>query len=414
MNCITIKSPVITSNRIDYYYEIHGEWKETFNLNEHFYIEYSRDLSSVPESIAVIPLLANILPMAWVYDAEIYVPVCDKAFYDSVDYFKLGYKNMYPSLKFGGKLITRKIEENHPGTEGGTAAFFSGGVDAFNTLVSHADEHPTLFTLWGADVKLNDITGWEKVETHLKETSEEFQVDFVTIKSCFRRFLDEGQINRAVAKSGDNWWHGFQHSIGIISHAAPLAYVMRKETIYFASSFTIDDKGKVTCASDPTIDNYVKFGNTNIVHDGYEFTRQMKIHNIVEYVNKSGRKISLRVCWESIGGLNCCKCEKCWRTILGVYAEGEDPRQYGFEYSESHFKALAKKMRFDDNKMLSELRYGPIQDVMKKNWKIEELPKELRWFYITKRNNLGKHPCIALGRKVWHKTFRLVKNRKKM
>lgn len=51
----------------------------------------------------------------------------------------------------------------------------------------------------------------------------------------------------------------------------------------------------------------------------------------------------MRVCWESTGGSNCCNCEKCWRTILALYAEGENSREYGFDYTDKQLNQLAKK-----------------------------------------------------------------------
>jgi hypothetical protein len=238
------------------------------------------------------------------------------------------------------------------------------------------------------------------VESHLKETTREFNTDFVTIKSCFRRFLDEGILTKAVDKSGDGWWHGFQHGIGIISHAAPAMYALGKNTVYFASSFTAADKGKVTCASDPTIDNFVKFCGCNVVHDGYEYTRQMKIYNITQFAKRTGMHIPLRVCWESSGGSNCCNCEKCWRTILGIYAEGFDPREFGFKYDDNQLKHLAQKIRYSEDKMFSSLRYAPIQNAMRANTEKNNLPTQIRWFYDADINKLNE---LSFGRKVLKK-----------
>ena len=275
-------------------------------------------------------------------------------------------------------------------------------MDAFNTLVCHVAEKPVLLTLWGADVKLSDENGWKNVLSHLQDTSREFGTDYVTIKSEFRMFQEEGILTEAVKKSGDGWWHGFQHGIGIICHAAPVAWVLGLSTVYFASSFTAADKGKVTCASDPTIDNFVRFGGTNIVHDGYEFTRQMKVHNITQFSKKSGMKIPLRVCWESTGGSNCCRCEKCWRTMLAVYAENQNPREYGFDFTDAELAQIAKKMRYGGNKMFGALRYEPIQKAMQKNCEKKELPQEIRWFYDANMDNLGQAP-------LWRKCARKLK-----
>lgn len=395
MNKIYISNPFISNNRIDYSYTVEGEWSNAFILDEKFYIEYNIDVSTVPASIAVVPLMCNILPMAWVYDADVYLEDCDKSFYESIENIKKGYEEMFPMMSFSARIHAKNIVENKNLSNNGVAAFFSGGADAFNTLVMHADEKPTLLTVWGADVTFEDTDGWNNVLEHLKDTAKQFDVDYVTIKSCLRRCFDQGILHAKVKASKDSWWHGFQHGIGLIGHAAPIAYVMGKETIYFASSFTAADKGKVTCASDPTIDNMLKFANSNIIHDGYEFARQMKIHNITKFSHERNKEVSLRVCWKSTGGSNCCECEKCMRTMLGVYAEHFEPRKFGFTCTDEKFKENAQKMKTTLNPMIGELRYGPIQDAMHKNWKYDEVLPELKWFYSINRSKIGYHPVQA-------------------
>lgn len=390
-NEIFLDIDTITNNRVSYKYLVNGAWREIFNEKEPYYIEYSIDISEVPKSVLIIPLLANILPIAWLYDAEINVTSCDNDFYKSIKNFKKGYENMYPMLVFGGKLNVATFENNSRKiTKDGAAVFFSGGVDAFNTLVMHKSQKPTLITLWGADVSLEDERGWSNVLNHLKLTAKDFETDYVVVKTSFRRFINESLLDKKVAKSGDGWWHGFQHGIGIISHSAPIMYANKKSIVYIASSFTEAEKGKVTCASDPTIDNYVKFCGAGVYHDGYEFSRQMKIHNITNFCNESCNNVSLRVCWSSKGGENCCNCEKCWRTILGIYAEGYDPRNFGFQYDDNQLNKLSIKMKYTNNQMFGRLRYKPIQDSMKKNIKKSDLPKSIKWFYGIDINRINK------------------------
>lgn len=406
-NRILVHLPHIQGNQIIYHYEVEGIWSEAFRMENTFSVVYSIDITSVPFSVAIVPLLANILPIAWVYDAEIIVPSCDRDFYNCIADVKKGYCDMYPMMNFGGILSVDRIEENLVDEQSGSCAFFSGGVDAFNTLTQHISEKPTLITLCGADIALEDEAGWNRVENHLEETCNEFGLDFVTVKTSFRDFLREGVLGSIVRNSGDGWWHGFQHGIGIICHAAPVMYALGKKTAYFASSFTAADKGRVTCASDPTIDNYVRFCGCNIVHDGYEFTRQMKIHNITQFSKESGKRIPLRVCWESTGGSNCCNCEKCWRTILGLYAEGVSPENYGFHYSMKQLSTISKKMKSGRNPMFSSLRYQPIQSSMQNNIEKEELPKPIRWFYNI---DLKKYDTVKLYRRIWRKILYYIRN----
>ena len=401
MNRITVDKISILGNRIEYEYSVSGEWQEAFRLEEKFFVEYNRDVSTVPSSIAVIPLLANLLPMSWAYDAEIVVPECDRDFYESIPEFKRGYEEMYPMLSLGGRLLGKEIVDAAPRGGGRAAVFFSGGVDAFNTLVCHMDENPCLITVWGADIKLSDEVGWERVLQHLTQVSEEFSVDYYTIKASFRLFLNEGVLSHRVAASGDGWWHGFQHGLGMYAMSAPLAYLLGVRSIYFASSFTVADKGIVPCASDPTIDDHVRFCGSSIHHDGYEFSRQQKIGNIISYSVKCKKRVFLRVCWESAGGLNCCQCEKCWRTILGIYAEGADPREYGLNFSQKQLLLFKKRIR-SGSSLFRKSTYRLIQKRIFEIKTQEALPQELRWFCNFDVDKIGH---LSFGRRVKQKIY---------
>lgn len=381
-NTIRIEEPCIVGKTIHYKYEVTGPWTEAFNLGQNFYVEYDVNLANIPTGVALIPLLANILPMAWVYDALVEAPVCDSDFFSCLEDVKHGYEEMYPTLNFGGELKAAKLQDCS-GRREGAICLFSGGVDAFNTLIQHIDEKPLLFTLRGSDVALADVKGWHNVEKHVETVSQTFDVKHLTAASSFRTFLNEGVLCKKVSSSGDNWWHGFQHGLGILGHTAPIAWSLGKRTVYIASSFTAEDKGKVTCASDPTIDNYVRFCGVSVVHDGYEFRRQDKVKNIVRFARNSGIPVKLRVCWESAGGSNCCRCEKCFRTFLAVYAEGANPKEYGFDQSDVARIGRWAKRTFPtmgtEDRLLQ--RYVPIQDAMRSNLSLSDVDEELLWFY---------------------------------
>ena len=62
-NKIVVDKVKITSNRIEVIYTIEGEINKYFNQDEKcFWVEYTENISSVPESIAVIPFVCNVLP----------------------------------------------------------------------------------------------------------------------------------------------------------------------------------------------------------------------------------------------------------------------------------------------------------------------------------------------------------------
>lgn len=392
-NTLVIENIIKKNNKIYYNYEINGKWEKLLKKDEKMFIEYDANIESVPDSVAIIPLLCNILPICWVFDIDIEVNELDEKFYNNIEKIKKGYIDMYPTMKFGGHINCKKIIKNDYDAKG-AGVLFSGGVDAFNTLVMHLDEKPSLITVWGSDIQLSDTEGWNIVNKHHQETANDFNLKYHTIKTNFRDFIQYSALSNYVSKfiKGE-WWHEFQHGIGLIGLSSPLAYVEKYEIVYIASSFTEEDKGKITCASDPTIDNNLKYASCKTIHDGYEFNRQDKIHNICNYVSKTNKSIKLRVCWVSTGGKNCCSCEKCYRTILGIIAEKNDPNKFGFNFNDHVCKKMRKivtpHIRYNSHNY-----YFKIQKTFINNYKKEEIPQDLLWF--AKIKILDKKPFYVV------------------
>lgn len=324
---IELKNIKKHNNIISYEYELSEKLKKYINDNT-LTIEYDDNVEDVPDAIMVVPFLCNILPIAWIFDATITVSEIDKSFYESIKDFKKGYMEMYPNMSFLGKLNVKNIIDcKYKGKE--SLCFFSGGVDAMSTLIEHINEDVITLTLWGADIKTSNENGWKNVKKFIEDNTPGIKNRFV--KSTFRDIMNENQLNKVIRKYvKENWWHGFQHGIGLIGHAAPLCYKYKITNVYVASSYTKGQTG-VTCASDPTIDNYLKFGSTKVHHDGYEYTRQEKVDRICKYNDTQKDKLKLRVCYSIDNGSNCCECEKCIRTIMAIKANGSDPKEYGFQ-----------------------------------------------------------------------------------
>ena len=331
-NFIKISDIIKSKNVLKINFEVSQNLKNFFNEMT-YYAEYNFDIESIPDSILNISFLCNILPIAWLNNSTIIVETIDKDFYNSIKEFKKGYIDMYPMLKFNSPEIKynsmeeNKNKENDKKTTSG--AFFSGGVDAFATLFAHIQEKPVLITVWGADIAIKDQYGWKNMKNLVETASSKYNLSYQYIKSNFKEFLKTSELLPLIKSTGDGWWHGFQHGIGLISLASPIAYEFGLENIYIASSYTKEDKA--TCASDPTIDNYIKYANTKIFHDQYEYSRQEKIERIVKYANDTQLFPTIHVCWESDGGINCCKCEKCCRTMVEFMLANANPKEFGFE-----------------------------------------------------------------------------------
>lgn len=330
MDKITLNKTEKHNRKITYDFSVSNELKKYFS-EEKFIIEYSENIECVPDSIASIPFVCNMLPIIWLTDAILELPELDEDFLKAIPEFKNGYTKMFPESNFAGEIITKPVKNTCNNSTKKSAALFSGGLDAVNTLVDHIDEKPHLIAIWGADIEYNNTNGWKKVYNGLKESSKTFDLPLTVIRSTFRDidFHEKFLSADFSAQLKDGWWHGVKHSLALLGHAAPYTYLKGISMLYIASSYSTED-GPIRCASMPTTDNFVRFCGCQVVHDGYEYTRQDKITNVIQYHNKTKMTFSLHVCWESQSGNNCCHCEKCYRTIAGIIAEGADPVDYGF------------------------------------------------------------------------------------
>lgn len=371
MEYISLDSIQVNHNRIEYKFSMSEEVKQFF-LDTPYFMEYQidnepLDISCVPQGILAVPFVCNILPICWITDTVLRVSELDKAFFESIPEFKAGYENMYPNVQFKGRLEVQKITENAPEKSGRSAAFFSGGVDSWCTLLRHMEEKPDLITIWGSDVRWDNPEGWEVLHSGLKKSAEQFELPLITVRSTFRRAIYEDCLTWTYEKQlKDNWWHGVQHGIAIIAHAAPCNYVRGCSTLYIAASLCEEDKD-AKIASYPTIDNHVRFADCEVYHDAF-INRQEKINEIKAYCENNQTKIDMHVCWESTTGKNCCSCEKCYRTIAGLVAAGCSPEDYGFEKRRINYQTM--KMLFLKKYVYqpeAERRWRPIQKQMKQN-----------------------------------------------
>lgn len=371
MERLLLEGIQIENNKLRYEYQCTEGLKKYICEDVPFVIEYWVDdeplnLEKVPQAVLAVPFVCDLLPVIWLTDAELVVPELDRDFYESIPEFKKGYVDMHRDAEFLGKLTVVKSTLNRPARTGRSAAFFSGGVDAWCTLTRHIEEKPDLIAIWGADITPDNRKGWETLHKSLAKSAGNLHLPLITIHSTFRRFLQEGRLQTTFFPVlHDGWWHAVQHGIGLIGHAVPCNYLRGVSTQYIAASFSPED-GLVSCASWPTIDNFVKYCGCRTIHDGF-ITRQEKVHQIVHYKQKENANIHLHVCWKTPGGKNCGRCEKCLRTMMALLIEGADPREYGFD-SLPDFSYVKRFVReeFPFDEILIPL-WKQLQVAMKKN-----------------------------------------------
>lgn len=402
----------VNHNRLEYSYAIEGEWKKYFEPSNPMWAEYSQPVDQVPDSIAVLPLIGNVIVLASLMDADIYVDEIDRDFYECIEEFIEGFDSIMPDhvhFKHRNIVHANKIEDTplSPTEQEENLLFFSGGVDATFSLITHLEEKPALVTIWGADIPWDNEESWKQAIGFNQEVADRYHLRMMTIRSNFRSSFNNDNLETySMDLVKDWWWPAFHHSVAMMCLAAPLSSGKRKY-LYFGSTYSSKDLkewGSYINASDPQIDNYVRFCGCQVVHDGYAFSRFDKIKQICEYYNSQEIKPYLRVCFHSNTGKNCGICEKCARAIMSILLVGSDPCAYGFEYDERNFPAcfaagvqeLGRSVRYE---FLS--FYTDIQAAYRNKYTIEQVPPVLRVFYNTELEtladflNVPNNECLA-------------------
>jgi hypothetical protein len=354
-------------NTINYDYSVTNDIKKYFNLTDIFFAQYDSNISNVPNSILVIPLLSNVAPISWFAGFDIFVDELDEDFYNCLCNIKIEFAKMNSEISIElskihvKKLVKNKIEN------GQSAMLFSGGVDAYATYFRNSNRKLDLVTIHGADVDLDDLKQWNTLvninenEKLISDNKKHY------IKSNLRTFYTY-HVDLLLKDLG--WWGRVQHGLALNCLLAPLSIKFKYSKIYIASSYT--DNVNISWGSTPEIDNSITWAGTEIIHDGYELMRQEKVTLIVKSVLDNCKTLNLRVCYSELNnGINCSKCEKCCRTIIGIILSNDNPNNYGFETS-------AKV--YDEVKKLFSKGF-PSKGVQYFWWEINEKIKENKLFF---------------------------------
>jgi len=343
-----------------------GSLKKYF-LTDTFYVKYDEDVEGVSESILNIPAVANLAPVSWATGAGLRVKELDSTFAGSLAIINSVMKGMFPGFAFTGDVRAEKIVANGFGDRG-SAQLFTGGIDSLATYARHRDEKPELisfgiYTLFDKGLQrliFKEIEGFaqkEGVAFHRIESNMN-----VTFFDHARLAADFGHCLR-----GNSWWASIQHSMGLLGICAPLTAIRDIKMLYIASSATKDRAQGIgrPWGSHPLIDNNVAWADVKCGHDGVEWSRQEKIRHVIKpYIERTKNYPRLIVCNDTERGsvLNCGRCEKCSRTIVGLILEGIDPNLCGFNVGDRildhiKLKLLLRPLRF------TQLKTGMWRDI---------------------------------------------------
>lgn len=328
MDGVKLKEIKVNRNHVDYHFEVTGILKPYFSTDTLF-IEYQEDMSDVPESILAAPFVGCILPLMWATNTVMWVKELDQSFYHSILRVQDAFQRLYSHFPLKGNLIPAKFIDNNMDVRRESLLLFSGGLDANCTYVRIRETKPMLFNIQGWYKKLTDVNNAADADIRdVNSFAKHEGLDSSSAKSNFAIVVNESVWTKNIRpKFGDSWWHGFNHGMAFITIAMPLAFKHGIKHIYIASSVPMGEF--CMCASQVTTDSEYRFaGVGGCIHDGSELVRQEKVQTVVAYQKLTGKPYPMRVC--SFNDHNCCECEKCFRTVLGLVAEAVDVRDFGF------------------------------------------------------------------------------------
>lgn len=326
---IILRSINVDGNMVKYNFEVSADIKKYFTTTTLF-IEYDTDMTEIPQSILSVPFVSIFMAFAWITNSALWVDELDYTFYNAIPQIKSAYQDIYYHYPLTGRIVAANFKKNRlTNSKDSSLMLFSGGADCHASLIRLIDKHPLLFNIQGwyatpasvdhaADADKRDITDFAAAHNFSS----------AHVRSNFAKIIAPAFDDKYHKKLGDAWWHGFVHSLAFISISIPYAYKHSINEIIIASSLTTGQNKP--CASNSTTDSAFKYAHSGeVLHDGFELSRQDKIHVICQHQKKINRPYHMRVC--SFNDHNCCKCEKCLRTISAIVAEGSDPRLFGFD-----------------------------------------------------------------------------------
>ncbi|HVZ11523.1 MAG TPA: hypothetical protein VG965_00700 [Patescibacteria group bacterium] len=204
------------------------------------------------------------------------------------------------------KILPQEItEDNYKSTK--VASLFSGGVDSFFTYLKNKEEKNKidyLILINGYDIRLSSKKQWKLTLQTVRDIAKIEKIEVIQVESNLYELIDPVI----------NW----DYACGGCLAAVMLALRKQLKRVYFPSSYRIDQV--FPAGAHPEIDELWSTETLKIVHHGKEYSRVDK----TKYIGKD--KLAqdyLRVCYKNLfGKLNCGKCDKCIRTMIGLKVAG--------------------------------------------------------------------------------------------
>jgi hypothetical protein len=338
MTAITIGRPTVEGSTLECEVRPTPDLERFFTAQP-FRTSYDVPIEDVPEGILVIPVLAQVCPVAWANGADVYVHEVDATFVRALERVEATLCGMYDFLE-GGTLYARRTVNPEPEVSDDSGLLFTGGVDSTCSYVRHREAAPTLISIrgWTITPDSADDENWRQLTTRVSEFAAERDLETAFIESNMLSALDHPMLLAHYKRYVDGaWYSSVGHGLGLLGLCAPMAYARGMADLYVAATHWegID----LEWGSRPDIDNHVRWAGTQCHHDSYELTRQERLDVIADYVASNAPTLELQTCNVRMDG-NCGRCEKCYRTAVGLRLSGLEPPAHGYPFVDGEYDRI--------------------------------------------------------------------------
>ncbi|MCT2537902.1 hypothetical protein NC661_20150 [Aquibacillus koreensis] len=404
----------INGMELSVHYHCHGDITSVLN-GDVFTASYNHKLDRIPDSMLIIPFLANVCPIAWVFDATIYCKEIDFRFFTCLEKVRESFQLMYPEIPWVGEVNPEFIVNNEKNYQvnARSGLFFTGGVASVSSYVQRRHERPLLITVRGADQDLSEEDVWQPHLNRIEKFGSDHGTEVSVITSNFRAIMDEETLTSTYdERLGGTWWEKVQIGLGMIGLAAPISYYHKLSTVYFSANQ--NPSYLQAAGSHPQIDSRIHWGSHEfrVIHQGYALTRHEKLTILSYHINKYDSTLQLHVCTKSEDHHNCSTCDQCYWTILSLLVEGIDPSEHGFEKIDAA-KLTDIRMDLEQREFFSPLHVHQYNDIRKNaTRKLDNLPEYTVKFFTWFENfNLNQVDRKTKYKEMWFVYKKKLKNK---
>ncbi len=376
-----IVSVTVSKNHLNI--EINPEFRKKYLLGN-FFAKYPKDidLEKLDYSIQIMPFTMNVVSIVWISGHDYYIDSMDEELYYSLEKIKEIFKRMYPKTAWKGNLIPRKLVKNIPLADinnDDVILLYSGGIDSTASSFYHAGQKQLLLTVWGHwDLPLEDKKLKKRRKKELSAFGKQYGHDNAFIKSNYYSFLNRKVLDN-LSREISSWRIFTVEGIGWAGLAAPIMLLRSYPVLLHGSTISWDYN--FPAAANPFIDDNIRFAGVGVKHDLFDMNRLQKCEYITNYCTTHNLTPPfIRVCEERIAE-NCCKCQKCLRTILEFAIIGVDPTPYGFPIAvDSVLKRSRSFMAEHTTGSTTVWHFMHMQNKLReKQQRGESIPTDLEW-----------------------------------